>query len=135
MVAFLSAETAAIRGAGISPSHGVPENLRTSVDLLFVQFIFVQRLFLQRFSSKPNLIGLDENALDEKVFDENWAHAEHHSSMVPRGLRGRHLVTYYVLFLKAGLRHRPPRDSSTDPGRLRILCAFLPVRLVGEYYS
>ena len=31
----------------------------TRVDLLFVQFIFVQRLFVQRFSSKPNLIRLD----------------------------------------------------------------------------
>ena len=41
------------------------------VDLLFVQFTFVQPVFVQ---SLPNLIGLDENRLDEKALDKNWAH-------------------------------------------------------------
>ena len=43
------------------------------VDLLLVQFIFIQSfrpIFV--FSSNPNLIGLDKNAMDEKALDEKW---------------------------------------------------------------
>ena len=53
----------------------VPVDTHYEVDLLFVEFIFVLRLFVQRFSSNPNLIGLDENALDQKALDENWVHS------------------------------------------------------------
>ena len=47
------------------------------VDLLFIQFDLVQPLFIQSISSNPNLtypnlIGLDENALDEKALNENF---------------------------------------------------------------
>ena len=46
------------------------------VDLLFVQFIFV--VFSNVFSSNPNLIGVDGNAMDEKPLDKNWAHGVYH---------------------------------------------------------
>ena len=55
------------RGRGLKKGRGLagaPVGLCLQVDLLFVQ----------RFLSNPNLIGLDENALDEKALDENWAH-------------------------------------------------------------
>ena len=37
----------------------------------------VDPLFVLLFSSKPNLIGLDENRLDK-----NWVHAQSHKSLI-----------------------------------------------------
>ena len=36
---------------------------------------FRSKIFVQSISFNPNPIELDENAVDEKALDENWAHA------------------------------------------------------------